>query len=274
MKKCKAFTLFFTICYFFDYRFGRVLNSIRNTRYTYQMKNTVNQKTINIVLLIMIAGIAIAFLFMQLNMNRRMDELGTAVVRLIQAQNGESAPPRQSPETAPEVEIDGLKDYSYLGSQTAPIDMVLVLDFQCSFCIREYKELFPQIREDLVASGEVKISYLPFPLDNIHENAIEAALAASAAEEQDMFWDFFDFLFQNIEDLNRDIILEHAQQSGADLEQFSNHMDNEANLRRIKDIQKSLSEQGVSGTPAIILNDRLFVGFKPYNQLQQIFAAM
>lgn len=222
----------------------------------------------------MIAGIAISLIFMQLSTNRRIDELGTAVIRLIQAQSDEGAGTGQSVETAPRINIGDLKDYSYLGSQAADVEMILVLDFQCTFCIREYRELFPRIREDLVSSGEVKISYLPFPLDNIHENAIEAALVASAAEEQDMFWDFFDFLFENIQELSRESILEHAAGLGADLAQFEAHMNNEANLRRIKDIQKELSEQGVTGTPSLIINDQLFIGYKSYSQLQQIIDSL
>jgi len=55
----------------------------------------------------------------------------------------------------------------------------------------------PQIQTNYIDSGKVKFVYRDFPIQNIHPNAVAAAIASECADEQGMFWEYHDMVFKN-----------------------------------------------------------------------------
>ena len=74
-------------------------------------------------------------------------------------------------------------DDPVLGNPDAPITMIEFSDFQCPFCARFYSETLPLIKSNFIDTGVVKLVYRDFPLQNIHPNAIPAAVASECAHE-------------------------------------------------------------------------------------------
>ena len=71
-------------------------------------------------------------------------------------------------------------------------------DFQCPFCARFAIDVFPQLKAQLLASGDVRFEFHYFPLKSIHPNAMTAAEAAecvTAANDPASFWTYHDALF-------------------------------------------------------------------------------
>jgi protein-disulfide isomerase len=71
-------------------------------------------------------------------------------------------------------------------------------DFQCPFCARFAETVFPQLKAQLLAKGDVRFEFHYFPLKTIHPNAVTAAEAAecvTAANDPASFWTYHDALF-------------------------------------------------------------------------------
>jgi len=104
--------------------------------------------------------------------------------------------------------------------------------------------------------NQVKLVFKNFPLRN-HKFAMEAAIAALAAEKQGKFWEFHDLLFKDYNRLNEQKVKEIAQQLKLDMQKFE--MDRKDPQIRAM-INRDLAEgnrAGVGGTPTIFINGRL-----------------
>jgi protein-disulfide isomerase len=103
---------------------------------------------------------------------------------------------------------------------------------------------------------KVKLVFKNFPLRN-HKFAMEAAIAALAAEKQGKFWEFHDLLFKDYNRLNEQKVKEIAQQLNLDMEKFEKDR-KEPGIRTL--INRDIAEgnrAGVGGTPTIFINGRL-----------------
>ena len=63
---------------------------------------------------------------------------------------------------------------------------------------------------------------MPLPM---HPNAMPAALAAMAANEQGKFWEFHDLVFANQQKMSRDEYLRYAKELKLDLAKFTKALD-------------------------------------------------
>lgn len=84
-----------------------------------------------------------------------------------------------------------------------PADAAFVVrefsDFQCPFCAQYAAETLPQLKEALLARGDVRFEYHHLPLTSIHANAQLAAEAAECvvdANDPESFWTYHDALFE------------------------------------------------------------------------------
>jgi len=90
-----------------------------------------------------------------------------------------------------------LDDDPFMGDPDAPVTIVEFSDFQCPFCSRFAEQTLPEIEENYIKTGKVKLVYKDFPLDNLHTNARPAHIASECADEQGKFWEYHDILFEN-----------------------------------------------------------------------------
>jgi protein-disulfide isomerase len=80
------------------------------------------------------------------------------------------------------------------GDSAAPVWLVEVSDFQCPFCKQWHDRTYPDIRQEYIKRGIVRMAYVNFPL-NQHPHAMQAAEAAMCAAAQDKFWSMHDVVF-------------------------------------------------------------------------------
>lgn len=80
------------------------------------------------------------------------------------------------------------------GSKDARTVMIVFSDFECPFCARFEKEVFPQIDQRYIATGRVALAFRHLPL-SIHSQARRAATVAECAGRQGKFWEMHDRLF-------------------------------------------------------------------------------
>jgi protein-disulfide isomerase len=105
--------------------------------------------------------------------------------------------------------------------------------------------------------NDVKLVFKNFPLTRIHKFAINAAIAALAANQQGKFWEYHSLLLKNYNKLNDAKFEELATSVGLDLEQFKKDLKNSALAALVqRDLQDGV-KAGVRGTPAIYINGRI-----------------
>ena len=103
--------------------------------------------------------------------------------------------------------------------------------------------------------NDVRVVFKNFPIRS-HKFAIQAAMAALAADRQGKFWEFHDELFKNYNRLNDQKVREIATQLNLDQKQFEEHKKNPVVAARIRQDYEEGLKLGVRGTPTIFINGR------------------
>ena len=83
----------------------------------------------------------------------------------------------------------------YLGNPAAPSGVVEFADLQCPFC-RDYSlQVLPQLVQDYVRSGKVRMEFRT--LSFLGKDSVTAGRAAAAAAQQNRLWNFADVFYFN-----------------------------------------------------------------------------
>lgn len=175
-----------------------------------------------------------------------------------------------------------LDDDPVKGNLNAPITIVEFSDFQCPFCAKFHSTTLPQLEASYIDSGKVKFVYRDFPIQSIHPNAVPAALASECADEQGMFWEYHDLVFENQkkwQGLSGRIMIDTFEQYALELElntsDFNTCLESGKYVDEVKkDLQDGVS-YGVTGTPGFFIgNDELgyvkIIGAQPYPVFERL----
>lgn len=101
----------------------------------------------------------------------------------------------------------------------------------------------------------VKIVFKNFPIRS-HRFAVQAALAALAADRQGKFWDFHDELFKQHNQLNEEKIQEIAAKLKLDLVQFEKDRNDPLLLEQIRYDYNEGIRVGINSVPSVFVNGR------------------
>lgn len=135
-----------------------------------------------------------------------------------------------------------------LGSKDAQYAIIEFSDYECPYCTRYAKQVFPQIKKRYIDSGKFQYVVRDFPLA-FHSQAKPAAIAADCAGEQSKFWSMNDALFENSRKLRKELYPELAKEIGLDEGAFLKCLaDPEIAARVDADFSYGQSV-GVNGTP-------------------------
>jgi len=175
-----------------------------------------------------------------------------------------------------------LDDDPVKGNPDAPITIVEFSDFQCPFCAKFHSTTFPQLEANYIDSGKVKFVYRDFPIQSIHPNAVPAAFAAECADEQGMFWEYHDLVFENQKKwqglsgpIMVDTFEQYAMELGLNTSDFNTCFESGKYADEVtKDLQDGAS-YGITGTPGFFVgNDELgyvkIIGAQPYPVFERL----
>lgn len=152
------------------------------------------------------------------------------------------------------------------GDVDAPVVMVAWSDYHCPFCGQWVRETQPELVEDYVETGELRIEWREFPY--LGEDSTTLAHAAYAAGQQDLFWEFHEDYFAEEREQHSGADLEAeideiADETGLDSEQLRDDMDTtEAEEHTQADFDAG-QELGINGTPAFFVNGEPVLGAQP-----------
>ncbi len=103
---------------------------------------------------------------------------------------------------------------------------------------------------------DLRFVYKQFPLEQIHQNAMNAAKASVAAGNQGKFWEMHDELFKISRNLAMEEIRKKAQEIGLDMKKFDADMaspETEKAVRADLELGKTVD---VQGTPTMFINGK------------------
>jgi protein-disulfide isomerase len=163
---------------------------------------------------------------------------------------------------------------SYGGPASAPVTMVVFTDFQCPYC----KEEAQILRENLAKSfpDKVRVYFMDFPLDQIHNWARTAAIAGRCVYKQNpaAFWDYFDWAYENQQAIGLDnfsskfqIFAGDKKLDGMALGRCVENKTSEPEVNREVAEGHTLE---VSATPTIFINGRKLENMLPWATLEQL----
>jgi protein-disulfide isomerase len=153
------------------------------------------------------------------------------------------------------------------GSLKSKIVLVEFSDYECPYCAEANKTLkqFMEKHQD-----QVTLVYKHFPLTQIHAEAVPAAKAAWAANQQGKFWEYSDALFSDQKQLSEAKYLDIATNLKLDLDKFKSDRtlaDNEI----IKDMQLG-QKLGLTGTPFFVMNGESLSGAVQLSEMEEVLA--
>lgn len=150
----------------------------------------------------------------------------------------------------PRFDVD-TSDSASIGPADAKAVVVMFSDLQCSACAAAHP-----IIKNVIAEFPNKVRFVVrnFPLESIHKDARNAALAARAAYYQGKFFEYAEILYSNQNKLDPASLLAYAKQIGLNEKQFETDMRSEKAAAAVdRDIQDGEALQ-INGTPTVYVN--------------------
>jgi protein-disulfide isomerase len=147
----------------------------------------------------------------------------------------------------------------YLGKADAPVRLVEFADLQCPYC-REYSlQVLPQLVQDYVRSGKVRMEFRN--LSFLGDDSVTAGRAASAAAEQAKLWNFVDVLYFNQGEENSGYVTSQFLDSvykgaGVDAAKAKAYAGSAAALKPLGAANTLANKEGVDSTPTILVGKR------------------
>jgi protein-disulfide isomerase len=162
------------------------------------------------------------------------------------------------------IEADG---HPAKGPGNAPVTIVEFSDFQCAYC-QVMAETLKRIVNDF--GNSVRVVYRQYPNQKIHPFAEKAAEASLCANEQGKFWEMHDLMFQDSDNLKVEDLKAKAVKLGLAKEAFDSCLDSNRHETRVKKDYVEAMQSGITGTPSIVINGRIFSGAWPYEEIVPI----
>jgi protein-disulfide isomerase len=147
----------------------------------------------------------------------------------------------------------------YLGNPAAPVRVVEFADLQCPFC-REYSlQVLPQLVQDYVRSGKVRMEFRT--LSFLGKDSVTAGRAAAGAAQQDKLWNFVDIFYFNQGEENSGYVTPSflqriAKAAGVDPAKADAFAASPASLKPLNAANALADRSGVQSTPTILVGKR------------------
>ena len=165
-----------------------------------------------------------------------------------------------------------LQNQPETGARNAPVTLVEFADLECPTCALTHAFLENTLLPKYV--GKVRLVFKEFPLIQIHEWAMTAAIANQCAYRinPQNYLPYRTMIFQHQSDFEsvkanasavRDMLIDYGQQVGIDRLQLSGCMDSKASLPRIEENVKEAKALDVNSTPTFFINGKILIGGGP-----------
>lgn len=124
----------------------------------------------------------------------------------------------------------------------------------------------PQLA-DLIATGDVKLEMVHFPL---RTESIWAVEAVECAGEQGFWWAMHSRILENQKrGVSTKLMKEYAAEMGLDTKAFNQCMDSDKYVKYAKEQGEAAAKKGVNGTPTFMLNGQFLQLKQSFNEVAE-----
>lgn len=194
--------------------------------------------------------------------------VGAGLIFFARTQGGERSAPQDVP-ASPGAAFEG----HVIGSDSAPVTVVEYADFTCPACAQFAVLTAPDIKQRLIATGQVRWIFRDFPLEN-HPNSMPAHHAAQCAGEQGRFFEMHDQLYFNhgrwaTERRPQGRFRDFARTIGLDVGQFDDCMSSGRYLARLEQAKRDAAAAGIGSTPTFDIGSQRVSGALLYDDFKR-----
>lgn len=163
-------------------------------------------------------------------------------------------------------------DRTSLGDPNAPVVIDMYEDFLCPACQQWTAQVKPQLVEDFVKTGMVRLQFNQFPLQQHNPGAIMASQASECAADQGLFWPYHDRVFQGAASRGQagttfEALMGYARDLGIDEPAMRTCMSSLVHQQTVVDSLNRVAQLGLNSTPSILVNGQLMAQPFDYNAL-------
>ena len=113
-----------------------------------------------------------------------------------------------------------------------------------------------------VENGTLRLEWRDFPY--LGQESVNAALAARAAQDQGMFWEYHDLLYENQSGgFSEERLIELARETGLDVERLEEDLASGRFEETVESDFRGGQRVGITGTPTFVINGRVLAGLQP-----------
>ncbi len=168
-----------------------------------------------------------------------------------------------------------------LGDPSASITIVEFGDYQCEQCYAWFHETKPAIVRDYIDTGKANLVFVDLAF--LGKDSIPASMATYCAEDQEMYWEYHDLLYNSQESVdggwaNSERLKAFAFSLGLDFELFESCLDSGKYSKRVQYNIQQARENGVRGTPGFFIvgpdGQQKIGGAQPFSVFKQILDSM
>lgn len=158
----------------------------------------------------------------------------------------------------------------YLGAEadSALVEIVEFSDFNCPSCATWHRAGILEQVFETYGEQTIRFVWRDFPV--ISAQSPKAAEAAQCAFDQDMFWEYHDYLFESASGYSVRNLKSYAEQLGLDTAEFNRCLDSGRHSETVdRDWSDALALR-FRGTPSFVVNGQALVGPPSFQTLAQI----
>ena len=165
-------------------------------------------------------------------------------------------------------------DGNILGDKNGKFTVYIYTDYRCPICRMNNVLIHKAVKE---LSG-FQIIHKNLPLDmacnkNVpqpfHQDSCMLADYAIAAEKQGKFWNFNSDIFEK-QPKNEAEVLNLAKSIGLNTQELTADANSPEVKERITQEIDEATKLGINGTPAMVINGKVYIGIKPFDEIKDI----
>lgn len=161
------------------------------------------------------------------------------------------------------------------GPDSAPVHVVYFDDYVCDDCARFSSEAVEPLHAEWVGRGRARLTIVDLAW---HRGSVAGSAAAWCAAEQGKFWPMHALLFERQPEWMRAIdipaaLATYAGGLGLDMAKFTACARRKAHGKRLEAAEEVARRLGVRGTPAFLVNGKLYYGSQSWSWIERVLQA-
>ncbi|MAI29682.1 MAG: hypothetical protein CMP38_05700 [Rickettsiales bacterium] len=160
-------------------------------------------------------------------------------------------------------QILNISNGMYSGNPKGKDVIIEFFDYNCSYCKKAHRDILKIKRNN----KNVKIIYKNFPILSQNSKKLAEIALLIAKDNNQMFNKFHNLIMSKKGAINKDQLKNILDDLGYDQEKFKNNLNSEYVKDQLFNDRELAEKLSLRGTPAFIVNNKLFFGYIGYDEL-------